>query len=405
MEPKRILIVEDDDVEAKIITHNVERLKHKVIGRASDAESALNLFKTQQPDLVLLDFNLEDEIDGSELASELIKLKNVPVVFVTSADDESSFNKILKVEPDGFVQKPIHPREFQAVLELALYKKEKERVMETLTQSLDEKVKHQTKELGMVVNSLVEQMAENKKITEKLEQALEAERYLGQLKSRIISNLSHEFKTPLASIRSSAQLIQSIIRKGQETEKSLKHAERVQDAVDSLTEILNRILLVEKNEQFKLTKEPTLIDVGAFFESVKKEMNESVCVDVSADYSLHTDVENIETDPKLLRLILDNLISNACKYSEPGGEVYVNMEVKGKKLLISVADEGIGISEEDLPQIFDRFFRGENVGSIEGTGIGLSIMNRCLDLLGGEVKVESTEGKGSEFKVEIPLDE
>jgi signal transduction histidine kinase len=115
------------------------------------------------------------------------------------------------------------------------------------------------------------------------------------------------------------------------------------------------------------------------------------------------DDELIETDPRLFRLIISNIVSNACKYSQD--EVLISVHREMDSLIMSFKDKGIGMSESDIEQIFYRFYRGENVGSIEGTGIGMSIMKRCLDALGGKVKINSELGKGSEFVVRLPVNQ
>ena len=397
-----IIIVEDDSLSARLLKRNSEKLGYKVVGCFPDPKEALECFKENAVDAVLLDFQLGSEWDGSELNRRLQEIRPVTVIFITSADDDESLQKILKANPDGYIQKPINSRELRAILQMAIYKTKQENALRELNETLDEKVNERTQELDVAVSTLVKEMAEKEKIQLQLERALETEKEFGQLKSSIISNLSHEFKTPLSSIRSSAQLIKAIGEKD-DRPKEQKHAARIEKAVDSLTDLLMRILLVEKDQDGVYTAEYSSFNVQEFMKSLLNEGFFHNANDVKIDYKEELETEEVVSDKRLLKQIFTNLISNACKYSHPGGLVSISLTVEKARLYFVVKDEGIGMSEETKEQAFYRFFRGENVGSIEGTGIGMSIIRRCLDALNGEIAIDSKEGKGTSVDLTIPL--
>lgn len=398
-----VMIVEDDIFSAKLLQRTIEKLGYKVVGNVESAEEAIGLFKETLPDLVIVDFELPGEMDGGDLTNELSKIEKKAIIFITSADDDESLNKIMASKPDGFIQKPFQFRELRAVLELVFYKSEKEAELAAILKDLDNKVKERTKELDEAVQSLVMEMSERETAQRKLEEALQAEKKFGKLKSSIISNLSHEFKTPLSTIRSSAQFLTTIIARQKFDRLDTKHTERIEKAVDDLTALLTRILMVEEKVDKIYDVRIEQFDLSALMDDILQEAKLADCKQCKVDYQYDLDEKEINSDPRLLKLIIANILSNACKYSPIKGQVHFRLAKESDRLKITVNDNGIGMSKNDVEQIFYRFFRGENVESIEGTGIGMSIMKRCLDALGGTVDVESELGKGSTFSLNIPV--
>lgn len=261
-----------------------------------------------------------------------------------------------------------------------------------------------TEELDIAVKTLVKEMAEKETLLEQLQEALEAEKEFGELKTSIISNLSHEFKTPLTSIRSSAQLLHKMIEQNKINETSIKHTSRIQAAVSLLNDLLSRILLVEKREQPEVyTPHREWFDLKEFMEAIKEEININNGNRAVISYHEEYVTQEVNCDQKLLRLIITNLVSNACKFSKQDGKVDVCIATTDRYLKVKVQDEGIGMSEEDMQQIFYRFYRGHNVGSIEGTGIGMSITKRCLEALSGDVAIDSKLNHGTTFRASLPL--
>ncbi len=253
----------------------------------------------------------------------------------------------------------------------------------------------------MYVFGVLRDITQEKEAAQQLEVALEKERELGELKSRFVSMASHEFRTPLSSILSSAELLGMYLETGRH-EKCEKNINRIKSSVRNLTGILNDFLSLEKLEAGKVQLQRSTFTLQDYL----KELQEEIDPILKKDQQLKTQYpENatLLTDDHLLTNILINLISNAIKYSPNGEDVTLAFEEQPDHWLVKVIDQGIGIPEEDKVHMFSRFFRASNVENIKGTGLGLTIVKRYLDLLGGTIGFDSEYGKGSTFYFTLPL--
>ncbi|WP_339628583.1 PAS domain S-box protein [uncultured Maribacter sp.] len=249
----------------------------------------------------------------------------------------------------------------------------------------------------MVYNNITEQ----KKVQVELSKALRAERELNDLKSRFISMASHEFRTPLSIIQSSAILIGK--QNGPDMEKRReKHVSRIHTHVKNLVVILNDFLSLSKLEEGKLFAKPQYFELIDYCKTVIDEM-ESTKKEGQTILLTYTSAEiSVFLDPKLLSHILINLLSNALKYSEEGKEVIMEIQQANEAVVIKITDNGIGIPEKEQKSLFERFFRAENVTNISGTGLGLHIVKHYTELMDGTVGFKSKTGKGSTFTVQLP---
>ncbi|NNF20996.1 MAG: PAS domain-containing sensor histidine kinase [Saprospiraceae bacterium] len=267
---------------------------------------------------------------------------------------------------------------------------------------LEEKVEERTNELESVVNKLLFTNKQLERSQGKLKEALEKERILNELKSRFVSMASHEFRTPLSTVMSSASIISKYTDE-QSNDKREKHVERIKSAVSNLTGILNDFLSLSKLEENKV-------------DLVLKDMNFVELIDTVADeirgllkdgqqiVQMTTgDSRPVKTDIRILKNVLFNLVSNAIKYSPENTTIRCHATYLKEALIIEIIDEGIGIPENEQKYMFERFFRASNVENIQGTGLGLNIVKRYLDLLNGNITFTSTPGKGSNFRVRIPI--
>lgn len=238
-------------------------------------------------------------------------------------------------------------------------------------------------------------------VDNELRQALEKEKELNELKTRFISMASHEFRTPLSTIMSSAELIEHY-GKGWPENKRVEHLHRIQAAVLLLTGMLEEMLMVEKGETSNISYQPSKIHLINFIKQVVEEIE--LLDRGKHPFEVQQKVENpfILTDEKLLRPIMVNLLTNAVKYSHPGGMIRVEVVASDENISIQVQDSGIGIPESDMPHIFEPFHRCSNAGHIPGTGLGLTIVKRHLDLLGGTIEVTSQECLGTTFRINFP---
>lgn len=274
-------------------------------------------------------------------------------------------------------------------------RKEAEKKLQNYSWELEKEVEQRTLILS-------EAIAELEKIKEELNIALAKEKELNDLKSRFVSMVSHEFRTPLATILSSLSLVRKY-RENNDLEKQDKHMDRIKISVYNLTDILNDVLSLSKLEEGKVTVSAEEMDVTDFVNEVLQDVQTIAKNGQKLEYE-HTDGEKFANlDKKILRHILFNLVTNAIKFSPEHKPVIIHTSIIGNKFFLSVQDHGIGISEEDQKHLFESFFRGENAVNIQGTGLGLNIVSRYVDLLEGTIRLDSQLDKGSRFTIQIPL--
>jgi signal transduction histidine kinase len=386
----KILIVEDDSVSALLLQRALEKNSHQIIGVADTGEKALEILDAQLADIVMMDINLAGELDGIKTTEIINEKYDIPVVYLSASSDADTLNKVVGTNPSAYVIKPFNIRELNMVIELAIFKDRKEKELQKLNNELEEKVRQRTAELYEANIELV--------------RALEKEREINELKSRIVLNVSHGFKTPLTSILSSAQLLQIYAEKDHPfKQKIAKHAFKIENSVRALNNLLTSVLFFGKADENKLEYKPKKIFSGAFV----KELMDTIKAGVENDVIVKSEIGNLPktilTDPELLYQVFENLLSNAVKYSKEGGLVHFKLDIIGNHLVANIEDKGIGIPKSEQSQLFDRFFRGRNVGIIEGSGLGLSIVKKCLEVLHGEINFQSEVNKGTTFEVKIPI--
>ncbi len=239
-----------------------------------------------------------------------------------------------------------------------------------------------------------------KEVAKKLEDTLNKERELTEMKSRFVSMASHEFRTPLSTINSSASLIKKHHER-KSYESITKHADRIKNAVNNLTSILNDFLSFEKLEADKVGVSFKEYDIPSVLLETFDEMDDIKKPNQKLLYK-GPEKLTLKTDGLLLKNILLNMLSNAIKYSYDEGEIIVSLVNQSKGIQISIQDFGMGIPEKDQKNLFTRFFRAGNVTNVEGTGLGLNIVLRYLNLLDGEISFESVEGQGTTFLITLP---
>ena len=267
---------------------------------------------------------------------------------------------------------------------------------------LEKKVDARTQALNHTVLKLEEEVRERKKAELEVRKAYEKERELNELKSKFVSIASHEFRTPLSAVMSSAALINQYIEKG-DIGKVVKHTTRIKSSVTHLTAILNDFLSLGKLEEGKVEVKRVPIVVADFLEEVREELIETLKPGQQIEVACETPIDVFHSDVGILRNIFFNLISNASKYSDSDKKIYINCFQNENVITFRIRDEGIGIPEEDFKHLFDRFFRASNAGNTQGTGLGLNIVKRYTDMLGGTASFESRYGKGSTFSIALPL--
>jgi len=259
--------------------------------------------------------------------------------------------------------------------------------------NLEKQVKDRTLILQDAVNEL-----ENTK--EELKKALDAEKELNDMKSRFVSMASHEFRTPLATILSSLSLVDKYAERNEE-EKRSKHIQRIKSAVSNMTDILNDFLSLSKLEEGKIASEPEEFNLKTFAEEIVQDMISVSKPGQTIEYTHKGSKTDVYLDKKLTKNVFFNLISNAIKFSDEDKSIYVNTDITDKEIIISIRDNGIGISDDDKEHLFERFFRGQNAFNIQGTGLGLNIISKYVELMNGKISVDSKLNEGTTFTITI----
>ncbi len=253
--------------------------------------------------------------------------------------------------------------------------------LQSLNEGLEEKIRERTRALEQTKNDLAD--------------ALEAERELGELKSRFVSMASHEFRTPLSTVLSSAALVNSYADR-QDFENIRKHATKIKTAVNNLNTILTEFLSLGKLEEGKTVPVVQQMNLKAAVEEVASELKPLLKLGQTFEYT-HQGAEMVYLDPGLMKHSLINLFSNAIKYSPEYAPIKVETVVAKRHVSVRIHDKGMGIPEADQKHLFSRFFRATNAVNIQGTGLGLYIVKRYVELMNGEISFESREGEGTTF--------
>jgi PAS domain S-box-containing protein len=264
--------------------------------------------------------------------------------------------------------------------------------IEELNNELEGKVTLRTQQL----QETLQQLELSK---DELTKALSKEKELSDLKSRFVSMASHEFRTPLSTILSSASLVAKYVDTTEQENRN-KHIQRIKSSVNNLTNLLNEFLSIGKIEDGKVIANNMNFNVKELITAICSEMEGIVKSKQQFRY-VHTGDEIIFSDPSLLRNIITNLLSNAIKFSPEGSIIEVGSKVLKDNIILTVKDNGMGISAEDQEHLFERFFRGTNVTNIQGTGLGLHIVGKYIELLDGEIEFNSELENGTEFIITL----
>ncbi|TJY35772.1 PAS domain S-box protein [Pontimicrobium aquaticum] len=247
-------------------------------------------------------------------------------------------------------------------------------------------------------NELEETVA---KRTEELKAALAAEKELNELKTKFLSLVSHEFKTPLSGILTSTILLSKYTQEDQQHKRD-KHIKTITDEVHHLNNILTDFLSIERLDKGKYNYKFSTFKVSKVINEVIYNANMLLKEGQHINYPSNIDELSLHQDEKVIELALSNLLQNAIKYSDENTVIDINVTQTKDTTVFKIKDYGIGIPLKDQKNIFNRYFRAENVLLTQGTGIGLNIVKDHLNNLKGEIYFESIENKGSTFTIEIP---
>jgi PAS domain S-box-containing protein len=262
--------------------------------------------------------------------------------------------------------------------------------MEALNEELEKKVETRT----AILQETLQKLEASK---DELSKALSKEKDLGDMKSAFVSMASHEFRTPLSTILSSVSLLAKY-KLTEEQEKRDKHVQRIKSSVFNLNNILNEFLSLGKIEDGKVSTHDSLFDIKDLVTLQINEMTEIFKAGQQVKYT-HSGSPEVSLDEVLFKNILINLLSNAAKFSAENKPIFVISEVKNSKVKFSVKDRGIGISKKDQEHLFEIFYRATNATNIPGTGLGLHIVAKYVEMMKGKIEIKSELDKGTEINL------
>ncbi|WP_273276074.1 PAS domain-containing sensor histidine kinase [Maribacter polysiphoniae] len=274
--------------------------------------------------------------------------------------------------------------------------------IQELNEHLEKKIKTRTYELRETVAKLRKEVKRREEAEIRMKSALERERELGALKTKFLSLVSHEFKTPLSGILSSATLVGKY-KEAHHQEKRLKHINTIIGEVRHLNSILTDFLSMERLEKGKEIYGFTTFSLSKIVNEVVYNANMLLKIGQHINYPQNIDDIIIHQDEKIVTLILTNLLYNSIKYSPEDSDIDISIEIVESQMVLKIQDQGIGIPAKDQKHIFERYFRAENALLNQGTGIGLNIIKDHIENLEGKIYFISKQNEGTTFTVELPI--
>lgn len=355
MAGERILIVEDERIVARDIAKRLQKLGYSVVDSVATGEEAIAKAAIANPDLILMDIHLRGEMDGIEAAEKIGSLHQVPIVYLTAYADEDTLQRAKVTEPFGYVVKPFDEQDLHVAIEVALRRRLAEAAIRV---------------------------------------ALAKERQISNIQSRFWSMVVHEFRNPLTSILAAVQMLE-LDDPRLTADRKAEYLSMIERSVRLMDSLMNDTLSIARTEHGELTLNPQTLDIRQFCQNLVEEMQFGTGANHQIMFSASGDCGEMSLDYHLLRHILVNLISNAVKYSPVGSRVDFSLRCAGGEAVFQVSDSGIGIPESEQAHLFEPFHRASNVGEIAGTGLGMTLVKKCLDLHNGHIEINSKVGQGT----------
>ena len=372
MKHLNVLLVEDSPSDAHLLSTMLHQIQDYEVDvtTLSRLTPALNLLETVRCHLILLDLSLPDSDTDNSLAMIDRLQGHAPVIVLTGLSDEAIGVKAVKTgAQDYLIKQDIESRSLHRAVRYALARQEANEAQDTSAQ---------------------------------LQQELERERELNELKSQFLSIVSHEFRTPLSIIYSSTESLEAYLDKMTDEQKADRF-QRIKASVDRLNRMVKDILMVERSKDGRLEPHRTSVDLVALCQQVIAELQMMPEMSHSIRFKSDADALYGQLDKAFIRQILINLLVNASKYSPVGSPVALTINQNGGEVCLMVQDNGIGIPAEEQKHLFKPFYRAKNAREKSGTGLGLVIVKRLVEAHNGTIQIDSSPDAGTTVTIQMPL--
>lgn len=400
----RVLLVDDDEDDFIIARDIMDDIpgRNYLLEWAPSFKEAIDIIREQRHHVYLVDFRLGAH-DGLELIEQAVNEGiAAPFILLTGQSDRETDEKAMRAgAQDYLVKGTFNPYDLERSIRYSIEHAKSLAEIQKLNTELEQRVEERTQELAAAIQNLEKANRTLKKAQTEIYKALQKEKELHELKSRFVTIASHEFRTPLSTVLSSASLITKY-KTAEDDEKRLKHVGRIKSAVHNLTNILNDFLSISRMEEGKIHNVPSTFDLQSFAAEVVDEMQGFLKEGQRIDYRHEGAQQTVYLDKQLMRNVMINLLSNGSKYSGENRTIWFMTSIQGDVVTLEVRDEGIGIPDEDKTHLFTPFFRAQNVTNIQGTGLGLNIVKKYVEIMGGELRYESQLGHGTTFTITLP---
>lgn len=370
-----ILIVDDEPNNLKVL-HNLLTQNHYTVRAARNGTSAIETARMNPPDLILLDIKMPD-MDGYEVCSILKQdelLEHIPVIFISALNQVEDIVKAFEMGGVDYITKPF---QFEEVIA---------RVRTHLT--------------------IIRQQDTLRWQSEQLEQMRQRDKdrfdKITKMRDTFVRGAAHDLKNPLTLVSGYAQMMLNTppIRQDPDLKQMVQEIE--QSGTEMLQLISNMLDVLRFESAVHIERET--IDLNIIVDNIVSAFQPLAAArNITLQFQTQYSSVHAQADTQSIRRVVENLVSNAIKYSPDESEVIVITDITEDKAILQISDNGYGIPVYDLPQIFDPFFRVDKTSDqAEGTGLGLSVTKEIVNQYGGTIEVDSTEGKGSTFTVILP---
>lgn len=377
----KILLIEDNLAEARLLQEFIKLTKSQNFGlvHVQRLQDGINQLNSQKYDVILLDLTLPDSQGLSSIPQLLQQNPSNPIIVLTNTNDEElGIEAVRQGAQDYLVKRHVNPDTLVRSVRYAVERKQFLEELNQINQTLETQVEEKTTEL------------------------LKSQE-INQLKSEFMAMLSHDIRNPLNTILLAAGLIEKY-QKELTNNSQIDYVQLIRSAIKNVSHLVDEASLIGKSDSGQLPYQPHILNLeNLCSELVKQSQLPAQEQQLNLIFTSSEHCFEFLGDETLLKHIISNLLNNAIKYSIPGGTVLFELIKQEKSVILRFQDQGIGMSEKDQKKLFQPFHRGENIGIIPGSGLGLTIVQQCVIAHRGEITVNSQVGVGSTFTVTLPI--